>query len=715
MKKSLIYLLATCSILACTKPEKVMEVKLKINQNIQDTSFQYFGVTVHDPFFGLEDDHSDRTKKWVLEQQAQTNTYFQKHEETRTQIEERYRQIFNFEKVSAPEKEGEYYFFWRNSGLQPQSVCYVRKGTKGTERVFIDPNQIDPNGTTTFNLFGANDDHTLMAVSISKAGSDWSTIEVWDIESGKPVEEPIEWVKFSGVSWFGNGFFYSKYPAPKNGDVLKGNNLHHSVYFHQIGSAPSTDKLVYSDAKNATYYNNAALSEDKQFLFITSAPGTDGYLVYFKHIAQNSVAFQPLFTDLSYHSNVVEVALDGKLIVLTDVDAPTYRLVKVDPYHPEPSNWETLIPAEKRLLQNVTTCGNKLFLHYLENANTRIESCDYNGKNRTIIQLPDATGTADGFSGKRTDEKCYFTFTSFTYPGNIYEYSIASGEIKLYHSPNIDIVSTDYESKQVWVPSRDGKNKISLFIVHKKGVELNGENPTLLYGYGGFNVSLTPSFSSSRMILLEQGGVFALANIRGGGEFGEEWHQDGMRLNKQNVFNDFIDCAEYLIQTKYTSNSKLAIEGGSNGGLLVGACMTQRPDLFQVAFPAVGVLDMLRFQEFTVGKGWIPEYGSSKESKSMFEYLLAYSPYHNLKPNTNYPATMVMTADHDDRVVPAHSFKFAAMLQECTTNERPSIIRVETSAGHGAGKSTNQIIQEQTDKWTFFFKNVNHNYIPLKH
>jgi len=713
MKKNLNYVFAALAFMACSKSEKIMEVNLKINQNIKDTTFQYFGNSIHDPFFGLEDDHANRTKQWVLDQQEQTNTYFQKNQETRNQIQERYTRIFNFEKISAPEKFGEYYFFWRNSGLQPQSVCYVRKGIKGLERVFIDPNEIDPKGTTTFNLLGANDDNTLMALSISRAGSDWSTIEVWDIESGKPIEEPIEWVKFSGVSWFGNGFFYSKYPAPKNGDVLKGNNLNHAVFFHQIGTAPSTDKQVYADPKNATYYNNASLTEDKQFLFITSAPGTDGYAVYFKHIAQNSASFQPLFTDLNYHSSVVEVDLDGKLIVLTDVDAPTYKLVKVDPYHPEPSNWETIVASEKRLLQNVTTCGNKLFLHYLENANTRIEVCNYNGKNRTNIQLPDATGTASGFSGKRIDNKCYFTFTSFTYPGNIYEYDIESNQSSLYHSPDMDIVSSDYESKQVWVPSRDGKNKISLFIVHKKGLVLNGNNPTLLYGYGGFNVSLTPSFSSSRMILLEQGGVFALANIRGGGEFGEEWHQDGMRMNKQNVFNDFIDCAEYLIENKYTSKPKLAIEGGSNGGLLVGACMTQRPDLFQVAFPAVGVLDMLRYQEFTVGKGWIPEYGSSKESKSMFEYLLGYSPYHNLKSNINYPATLVMTADHDDRVVPAHSFKFAAMLQEKTTHERPALIRIETSAGHGAGKSTNQIIQEQTDKWTFFFKNVNHPYMQI--
>ncbi|MFM7769695.1 MAG: prolyl oligopeptidase family serine peptidase, partial [Bacteroidota bacterium] len=650
-----------------------------------------------------------------IEQQAKTEEYLNSEAITRSAIKKRYTEIFHFEKVSAPEKYGEYTFFWRNTGLQPQSVCFVRKGTKGLEKVFVDPNSVDPKGTTTFSLLGANDENTLMTVSISKAGSDWSTIEVWDIETGKPIEEPIEWVKFSGVSWFGNGFFYSKYPAPKEGEYLKGNNLNHAVYFHQIGTAPSTDKQVYADSKNATYYNNASLSEDKQFLFITSAPGTDGYLVYFKHISQNSISFQPLFSDLNYHSSVIEVDLDGKLIVLTDVDAPNYKLVKVDPYSPAPSNWETIIPSEARLLQNVTTCGNKLFLHYLENANTRIEVCNYNGSKREKINLPDATGTAGGFSGKRTEDKCYFTFTSFSYPGNIYEYDIRNNEVKLFHAPNIDIKSSDYESKQVWVNSRDGKTKISLFLVHKKGIVLDGNNPTLLYGYGGFNVSLSPSFSSSRMILLEQGGVYALANIRGGGEFGEEWHQGGMRMNKQNVFNDFIDCAEYLIKNKYTSSQKLGIEGGSNGGLLVGACMTQRPELFQVAFPAVGVLDMLRYQEFTVGKGWIPEYGSSKESKSMFEYLLGYSPYHNLKPFTNYPATLVMTADHDDRVVPAHSFKFAALLQEYTTNERPSLIRIETSAGHGAGKSTDQIIQEQTDKWTFFFKNVNHNYTNASH
>ena len=693
---------------ACKQETSVMQIQQSQNKNIQDTTFDFFGNKVHDSFYGLEDDGSERTIQWVKDEQALTEKYLS-GEKMRTEIRDRYTSIFNFEKVSAPDKHGDYYFFWKNTGLQPQAVCYVKKGMRGAERVFIDPNALDPKGLTTYSMLDSNDDHNLMAVAVSKAGSDWSNIHIFNIETGQEVEAPIEWVKFSGASWFGNGFFYSRYPAPAAGEVLSGNNMNHAVYYHLLGTSQDSDKLIYEDKNNPTYYNNAGLSEDKRYLFITSAPGTDGYAVYYKDIANGGMNFIPLFTDLSHHSSVVEVALDGELIVHTDVDAPNYRLVKVNPANPNPKNWKTIIPEDKRLLEGVSTCGGKLFLHYLNMANTEIEACDYEGKNIKKITLPDGTGTASGFSGKRQEKTCYFTFTSFTYPGVIYSFNVEDLTYGEYHRPSVDFNMNDYESKQVLVKSKDG-TQVPLFLVHKKGLVLDGNNPTLLYGYGGFNISLTPSFSSSRLILLEQGGVFAMANLRGGGEFGENWHKGGMLYNKQNVFDDFLACADYLIENKYTSTNKLGIEGGSNGGLLVGACMTQHPEKFAVAFPAVGVLDMLRYHHFTVGKGWIPEYGSADESEQMFNYLKGYSPYHNLKPNTNYPATMVMTADHDDRVVPAHSFKFAAMLQECTTNERPALIRIETSAGHGAGKSTEQIIAEQTDKWTFFFKNVGHTY-----
>ena len=709
MKNRIPLILLSLLVLACHQPKHASQMKNEFNNSIPTKTFNYFGTEIQDDFFGLEDDRSERTEKWVKDEQNLTEGYM-KSISFRNDIKKRYTEIFNFEKVGAPSKYGEYFFTWKNSGLQAQAVCYVRKGITGKDEVFIDPNQQDKNGTTTFDLLGANDDHSLMAVAISKAGSDWSTIRLMDIESKSWLEDQLEWVKFSGAAWFGNGFFYSRYPTPKEGEELSGNNMNHTVYYHEIGTSQSSDKLVFEDPKNPSYYNNASLSEDKRYLFIYSAPGTDGYLVYYKDLANNGGNFGLLFGDIHFHSSVVEVDVDGKLLVLTDVNAPTYQLVKVDPLNPSKENWKTIIPAQKELLQGVSTCGGKLFLHYLDMANTRIEMCEYDGSKRIPLEMPDNTGTTDGFSGKRTDNICFYSFTSFTYPGVTYSFDIQSKTSTEFFKPVLKFNPEDYVSQQVLVPSRDGKTQIPLFIVYKIGLNRNGNNPCLLYGYGGFNISLTPSFSTSRMVLLEQGGVFALANLRGGGEFGEEWHQAGMKMNKQNVFNDFLDCAEYLKSEKYTSTSKLALEGGSNGGLLVGACITQDPYCCAVAFPAVGVMDMLRYQEFTVGKGWIPEYGSSAESKEMFNYLLGYSPYHNLKPGTHYPATLVMTADHDDRVVPAHSFKFAAKLQECQAGSAPCLIRIETSAGHGAGKSTEQIIEEQTDKWAFFFQNTGVKY-----
>ncbi|MCC6599057.1 MAG: S9 family peptidase, partial [Crocinitomicaceae bacterium] len=670
----------------------------------KDSLLDFFGTKINDPYLWLEDDNSEATHQWVDAENKVTRSYLDSIP-FRQKIKDRYTDLFNFEKVGAPIKAGENFFIYKNSGLEPQGKYFIRKGLDGPEELFLDINALSTNGTVSAELMAPSDDNKYIAVNISEAGSDWSKIVVYDIATRQPTGDELKWVKFSGAAWYNNGFYYSRYPEPATGKALSGNNQNHIVYYHRLGQPQSEDKLIYSDPSRPNMYHNVYLTEDKKFLVLIAAPGTDGYEVYLKNPADTKAPFKALFTDVSLHNSVIESTIDGHLLVLTDVDAPRYRLVKVDPSHPEKEKWKELIPQNENLLQSVSTCGGRLFASYLDKANTRIYQLNYDGSEKKEIPLPANTGTAGGFNGKKEDSFCFYSFTSFTYPGVIYRYDITTGNSTEYYTPKVKFNPEDYESNQIMYKSKDG-TEVPMFIVHKKGLKKDGSNPTLLYGYGGFNISLTPGFSASRIVLLENGGVFAMANLRGGGEFGEDWHKAGMKDNKQNVFDDFIGAAEYLIKEGYTSKDKLAIEGGSNGGLLVGACMTQRPDLFKVAFPEVGVLDMLRFHHFTVGKGWIPEYGCADSSKTQFEYLNAYSPYHNLKPETTYPATMIMTADHDDRVVPAHSFKFAARLQEYHKGENPVLIRIEKSAGHGAGKSTDQIIEEQTDKWAFFFYNL---------
>lgn len=709
MKKWILPAMGIALLSACSQPtEKATPPRMKIAAypatEKHDSTLQFFGTDVNDPYLWLENDTSAQTASWVDAQNKVTHGYLDSIP-FRQKIRERYNELFNFEKVGAPDKVGDYYFIWKNSGLEPQGKIFVRKGLEGADELFLDINALSEKGTVSASLLGANEANNLMAVSISESGSDWSRIVVYDIATKKTTGDELRWVKFSGAAWYKDGFFYSRYPEPKKGEELSGNNMNHMVYYHKLGTPQAQDVLVFSDPKNPSYYNNVGLTEDKKFLLLYIAPGTDGFEVRYKSPDDLKSPFKPLFSDMAYHTSVVESTPDGHLLAITDVDAPRYRLVNVDPANPAKENWKEVIPQTNNLLQSVSTCGGKLYASYLDKANTRIIQFEMDGTEKKDIQMPDLTGTAGGFSGKKDQNFCFYSFTSFTYPGVIYKYDIATGKSEEYYKPAVKFDPTAYESKQVMYKSKDG-TEVPMFIVHKKGLKLDGTNPTLLYGYGGFNVPLTPSFSTSRIVLLENGGVFAMANLRGGGEFGEDWHKAGMLGQKQNVFDDFIGAAQYLIDQKYTSSDKLAIEGGSNGGLLVGACMTQRPELFKVAFPAVGVLDMLRYHKFTVGKGWIPEYGCADTSKEEFDYLYKYSPYHNLKPGTAYPATMVMTADHDDRVVPAHSFKFAARLQEYHKGDHPVLIRIEKSAGHGAGKSTEQIIEEQTDKWSFFFYNV---------
>lgn len=709
IKNISLFFAVALAITACSEQKKEQDIKLMTIEKYPatakvDSSLNFHGTAINDPYLWLENDTSAETGAWVAAQNQVTRGYLDSIP-FRNKIRDRITDLINFEKVGSPVKVGDRFMIYKNSGLEAQGKYFVRNGLSGADELFLDVNALSENGTTSASLLSPSDDNKYVAFAISEGGSDWSKIVVYDIATKQPTGDEIRWVKFSDCAWYGNGFFYSRYPEPKKGEELSGNNLYHMVYYHTMGTPQEKDELIYRDEKRPFMYNGCYISENKKVMFLISSPGTDGSEIWYKDPADKTAAFTPLFTNTAEHNSPVDVMEDGRILILTDVDAPTYRLVSVDPKAPQKENWKEIIPAGDNLLQSVTTGGGKLFAFYLDKANTRVFSLNNDGSGKTEIALPDKTGSAGGFGGKRGDTYSFYSFSSFTYPGVIYKYDYASGKSEVFYQAKLNFAPADYESKQVMYKSKDG-TEVPMFIVHKKGLKLDGNNPTLLYGYGGFSVPIQPGFSASRIMFLENGGVYCIANIRGGNELGEVWHQAGMKGNKQNVFDDFIAAAEYLIQEKYTSSQKLAIQGGSNGGLLVGACMTQRPELFKVALPAVGVMDMLRFHLFTVGKGWIPEYGCADNSKEEFDFLVKYSPYHNLKPGVSYPATLITTADHDDRVVPAHSFKFAARLQEYHKGENPVLIRIETSAGHGAGKSTQQAIEELTDLYSFLFYNT---------
>ncbi len=661
----------------------------------------YHGTSVPDPYRWLEVDTAAEVEDWVKRQNKVTYGYLDQIPFTED-IANRFEELYNYPKLSSPYKAGEYYFFYKNDGLQNQSVIYRQKGLDGEAEVFIDPNEINPEGTTAISVVGFSKDYKYVTYSVQEAGSDWQTFYVKEVATGKTLPDELSWVKFSGASWVGDGFYYSRYPAPESGLEYSAENEGHSVYYHKLGENQEDDKLIYSDPENPKRYHYVSVTEDRKILTLYASTGTDGFETYIQHLDQDESTFNALQEGFDFKNSVIHHA-DGYVWVRTNRGADNYRLMKINT---ETLDWEAaeeIIPETEHLLNSVSTGGGKLFANYLEKASNHVYVMDYDGSNRMEIELP-GVGSAGGFSGRESSDTLFYTFTSFTRPPSIFSYDVTSGKSELFFKTELKFDPEDYVEKQVTYKSKDG-TPVSMFLVHKKGLELNGNNPTYLYGYGGFNISLTPSFSSSRLILLENGGVFAMPNLRGGGEYGEEWHKAGMLLNKQNVFDDFMAAADYLIDEQYTKSEKLAIAGGSNGGLLVGACMTQRPDLFAVAFPAVGVLDMLRYHKFTVGWGWIPEYGSSDDSVH-FENLYSYSPLHQLKDSVAYPATMITTADHDDRVVPAHSFKFAARLQEAHVGDEPVLIRIEVDAGHGAGKPTSKIIEEQAEKWAFFFYNT---------
>ncbi|WP_133274029.1 prolyl oligopeptidase family serine peptidase [Hymenobacter radiodurans] len=665
-----------------------------------DTVTTYFSTKVADPYRWLENDQATDTKAWVTEQNKVTQNYLSQIP-YRDAIRKRLETLWNYEKYSAPYKEGKYTYFSKNTGLQSQYVLYRQQG-EGTPEVFLDPNKFSKDGTTSLAGINFTKDGSLAAYQISEGGSDWRKVIVLKTDNKSIVGDTLKDVKFSGLAWKGNdGFYYSSYDKPKAGSQLAGLTQYHKLFYHKLGTPQASDKLVFGGDKTPRRYVNASLTEDERFLIITAANTTTGNELYVQDLSKPNSTIVQMVSDEKNEHNVVD-NVGGKLYVHTNLNAPNFRVVTVDAANPTPANWKDLIPESKNVL-SVSTGGGKIFANYLKDATSLIEQYDMNGKKERSIALP-SVGSAGGFGTKKEEKETYYTFTSYIYPPTIFKYDIASGKSTVFKKSGVQFDPTKYESKQVFYTSKDG-TKVPMLITHKKGLVMNGKNPTLLYAYGGFGVNVTPGFSTSNIVLLENGGIYAVPNLRGGGEYGETWHQAGTKLKKQNVFDDFIAAAEYLVKNNYTSKDYLAISGGSNGGLLVGAVMTQRPDLSKVAFPAVGVMDMLRYNQFTAGAGWAYDYGTAQDSKEMFEYLYKYSPYHALKP-ANYPATMVTTADHDDRVVPAHSFKFGTRLQEMQKGSAPVLIRIETKAGHGAGRSTAQVISEQTDKWAFMFQNM---------
>jgi prolyl oligopeptidase len=664
----------------------------------------YHGVKVADPYRWLEDLDSEETRKWVEEENKQTFAYLAEIP-ARTTIKERLTKLWNYEKYGVPFKEGNRYFYTRNSGLQNQSVLYSVNSLDAQPQTLLDPNTLSSDGTVALSGTAVSNDGKLLAYSLSASGSDWQEWKVRDVTTGKDLTDDLKWVKFSNASWMrdGSGFYYVRYDEPK-GDSLKDTNYFQKLYFHKIGSPQSDDVLVYERPDQKDWLFDGAVTKDGNYLIITASQGTDvKSRIYYKDLRTKDSQVVKLLDD--FDASYVFVGNDGpRFWFQTDVGAPRGKIIEIDTTKPERNNWKILVPETKETLQGVTVVDHKFIANYLKDAYTQVKIFDTTGRFIREVEFP-TIGSAEGFGGEPDDRETFYSFTSFTTPATIYRYDMQTGKSSVFRQPQVDFNPANFETRQVFYASKDG-TKVPMFITYKKGLKLDGSNPTYLYGYGGFNVSLTPAFSVGIVVWMEMGGVFAQPNLRGGGEYGEDWHQGGMKLKKQNVFDDFIGAAEWLIANKYTSTPKLAISGGSNGGLLVGAALTQRPDLFGAALPAVGVMDMLRFQKFTIGWAWVSDYGSSDNAEE-FKALYAYSPLHNIKPGTKYPPTLVTTADHDDRVWPGHSFKFAATLQAAQGGPAPILIRIETKAGHGAGKPTSKIIEESADRYAFLVRTLN--------
>ena len=666
-----------------------------------DSSDIYFGEKVTDAYRWLEDDTSKATTEWV-EAQNKVSFGYLRHIPYRDAVKKRIESMVNYERFGAPFHEGEFYYFYKNNGLQNHSVLYRRKGEKGEPEIFLDPNTFSKDGTTGLAGIYFSKDGSLATYLISEGGSDWRKAITIKTQDKSQVGDTLVDLKFTGVSWKGTeGFYYSSYDKPK-GSELSSKTQHHKLLFHKLGTPQKSDALIFGGEKTPRRYIFGGVTEDERYLVISAAESTTGNELY---VADLVAGGEPRIVVDNFNNDHSLIDNDGsRLIIETNLNAPNRKIVTVDFKAPATEHWQDLIPESDYTIEGTSVVGKNIFVNYLKDATTLIRQFDYNGKAVREVALP-APGSASGFQGKRNDKNTFYVFNSFTYPGTIFQFDISSGKSEEYFKPKVDFNSSDYETKQVFFTSKDG-TRVPMFIVHKKGIELNGKNPTILYGYGGFNISLIPNFAAARIVWLENGGIYAQANLRGGGEYGEKWHSAGTKLQKQNVFDDFIAAAEYLKTEKYTSSEYLALSGGSNGGLLVGATMTQRPDLAKVALPDVGVLDMLRYHTFTAGEGWFTDYGKATDSKEMFEYLRAYSPLHALKPGTNYPATLVTTADHDDRVVPAHSFKFAATLQEYHRGQNPVLIRIDVKSGHGAS-NLSKAIEKAADQYSFTWYNMN--------
>jgi len=701
MKTLLKIFFFTLIMFGCSQNNKIQYPETR-KENISD---DYWDTQINDPYRWLEDDRSQETEEWVIEQNKLTYSYLEKIP-FRDRLRERLTELMNYPKYGYPQKINNKYYFYKNDGLQNQSVLYELDSLTAEPTVLLDPNKLSTDGTIALSRASFSKDGKYLAYSISKSGSDWNEIFVMEVATRQLLPDHIEWVKFSGISWQGNGFYYSAYDKPELGKEYSNKNEYHKVFYHHLNDDQTQDKIVFENKEHALRNCYAGVSEDEKFLFIMETESTSGNSVWLKDLTQPKTKAKLIAPGFDSDFSVID-HYEGKIYVLTNYQAPNQQLMVVDPARPQLENWKTLIPESKHVIEDVSLVGGQLFINYLQDASNRLYAYDTSGQLLHEIKLP-TIGTV-GIAGKYDDNEAFYMFTSYTYPSTIYRYDVAENKAELFRKSEISFNTDDFISEQIFYTSKDG-TQIPMSIIYKKGLKKNGKNPTMLYGYGGFNISLLPGFSVGRIPFLEQGGVYAIANLRGGGEYGESWHKAGTKMQKQNVFDDFIAAAEYLITEKYTSSKKLAINGGSNGGLLVGACMTQRPDLFAVAIPEVGVLDMLRYQKFTIGWAWATDYGTAEDSQEMFEYLLGYSPLHNLKAGTTYPATLITTGDHDDRVVPAHSFKFAATLQEHHSGHTPTLIRIDVKAGHGAGKPISKVIDAQTDVWAFVMKNLGMKY-----
>ena len=718
MKITIIPAIIVLAVIGCKDQPKIEKkerevISLNYPQTKRvDTVSTYFGEEIKDSYRWLEDDRSKETEEWVKEENKVTYGYLEKIP-FRAELKERLSDIWNYEKVGPPFKEGDYTYFYKNDGLQNQFVLYRYKtgDNPDSANVFLDPNTFKKDGTISLGETSYSRDGSKLAYSISEGGSDWRKVLVLNSESNALVGDTLKDIKFSGLSWKGEeGFYYSSYDKPK-GSELSAKTDQHKVYYHKMGTPQSEDKVIFGATPQEKHrYIGASVTEDDNYLVISASTSTSGNKLFIKDLSKPNSKFITILNDTDSDSYILE-NVGSKLFIVTNRNAPNKKIVTVDAANPTPDNWKDLIPETEHVLSPGTGGGN-IFAHYMVDAVSKVKQFDYEGKLIREVELP-GVGSSNGFDSKKDEKELYYSFTNYVTPPSIYKYDIESGKSELFIKPTIDYNPENYESEQIFYTSKDG-TKVPMIITYKKGLKKDGKNPTILYAYGGFNISLTPSFSIANAVWMEQGGIYAVPNLRGGGEYGKKWHDAGTKLQKQNVFDDFIAAAEYLIKNNYTSSDYLAIRGGSNGGLLVGATMTQRPDLMKVALPAVGVLDMLRYHTFTAGAGWAYDYGTSEDNKEMFDYLKGYSPLHNVKEGVEYPATLITTADHDDRVVPAHSFKFAAELQSKQTGDNPILIRIETDAGHGAGTPVSKTIEQYADMFGFTLFNMGYDELPVK-